>query len=202
MIPGSPNRPRVLIACVGNIFLGDDAFGVEVAQRLAQRPLPVGVRVVDFGIRGLDLAYALLDGYEAVVLVDAAPRGGPPGTLYVLEPELQPAPSQEEAVPSIETHNMDPARVLRLVAAMGGQVQRLLVVGCEPGPLGGEEEISAEMSAPVRAAVDEAVPLVESLVERLLSAESATGAIAGAVCEVNTISEKEIPQCRPQHQKA
>src|SRR5690348_18485873 len=82
-----PQARRILIAGIGNIFLGDDAFGVEVAQRLARRPLPEGVRVVDFGIRGLDLAYALLDGYEAVILVDAAPRGGPPGTLYVLEPE-------------------------------------------------------------------------------------------------------------------
>src|SRR5947209_3209759 len=77
-------------AGVGNIFLGDDAFGVEVAQRLARRPLPAGVRVVDFGIRGLDLTYALLDPYDAVVLVDAAPRGNAPGTLYVLEPEPQP----------------------------------------------------------------------------------------------------------------
>ena len=80
-------RPaRILIAGIGNIFLGDDAFGVEVARRLVRRRLPDGVRVVDFGIRGLDLTYALLDGYEAVILVDAAPRGGPPGTLYVLEP--------------------------------------------------------------------------------------------------------------------
>jgi hydrogenase maturation protease len=77
--------PRVLVACIGNIFLGDDAFGVEVAQRLAGRGLPEGVRVVDFGIRGLDLTFALLDDYEAVILVDATPRGGDPGTLYVLE---------------------------------------------------------------------------------------------------------------------
>src|ERR1700719_105979 len=104
---------RLLIAGVGNIFLGDDAFGVEGAQRLARRPLPEGVRVVDFGIRGLDLAYALLDGYEAVVLVDAAPRGGRPGTLYVLEPEPGPALPPGEGAPLIEAHNMNPARVLR-----------------------------------------------------------------------------------------
>src|SRR4051794_34789691 len=82
---GRMSRPRILIACVGNIFLGDDAFGVEVARRLSGRPLPEGVRVVDLGIRGLDLAYALLDAYEAVILVDAAPRGNPPGTLVTLD---------------------------------------------------------------------------------------------------------------------
>ncbi len=164
MISKFPDRPRILIAGVGNIFLGDDAFGVEVAQRLLRRPLPEGVRVVDFGIRGLDLAYALLDPFEAVILVDALPRGGEPGTLYVLEPE--PASPLEGDAPVIETHNLDPARVLRLVAALGGRVRRLLVVGCEPTPLG--EDVPTELSEPVRAAVDEAVKLVESLAARLL----------------------------------
>src|SRR5439155_18140778 len=130
---GAMNRPRILVAGVGNIFLGDDAFGVEVAQRLARRALPDGVRVVDFGIRGLDLTYALLDGYAVVILVDALPRGGPPGTLYVLEVTDEPPPA-EDAGPLIETHNMDPVKVLRLAAAMGARVERLLVVGCEPVP--------------------------------------------------------------------
>jgi hydrogenase maturation protease len=167
MTTQSPDRPRILIAGVGNIFLGDDAFGVEVVQRLAQRPLPEAVRVVDFGIRGLDLAYALLDGYEAVILVDAAPHGGRPGTLYVLEPETgSSAPGSGEA-PLIETHNLDPARVLSLVAALGGTLPRLLVVGCEPDMGAAEDDITAGLSPPVRAAVDEAVPLVESLLARL-----------------------------------
>src|SRR5438270_10803156 len=96
-------RPRVLVAGIGNIFLGDDAFGVEVAQRLAQRPLPAGVRVVDFGIRGLDLTYALLDGQDAVILVDATLRGGPPGTLYVIEPEAEGRPEPGAADLLIET---------------------------------------------------------------------------------------------------
>ena len=114
-------HPRVLVAGVGNIFLGDDAFGVEVVRELARRPLPDGVRVVDFGIRGLDLTYALLDGYEAVILVDATPRGGPPGTLYVLEVE-PPAPGGGRGRgPPAEGHNIDPVRVLRLAAAMGGR---------------------------------------------------------------------------------
>jgi hydrogenase maturation protease len=158
-------QPRILVACVGNIFLGDDAFGVEVARRLLGRTWPEEVRVVDFGIRGLDLTYALLDGYEAVVLVDAAPRGGPPGTLYVMEPTL---PEGAGSLPEIPTHGLDPAKVLQLAAAMGGQVKRVLLVGCEPAPVEDVEEMQIEMSAPVRAAVEEAVPLIESLVARLV----------------------------------
>jgi hydrogenase maturation protease len=165
------NRPRILIAGVGNIFLGDDAFGVEVAQRLTRRALPDEVRVVDFGIRGLDLAYALLDGYEAVILVDALPRGGPPGTLYVLEPEAGEPPETAGTVPLIETHGMDPVKVLRLAAALGARVERLLVVGCEPVPLADAEDVQVGMSDAARAAVEEAVPLVESLVARLLRGE-------------------------------
>ncbi len=163
------NRPRILVAGVGNIFLGDDAFGVEVAQRLLRRGLPEGVHVVDFGIRGLDLTYALLDGYEAVVLVDATPRGGRPGTLYVLEPPRG-APAEGAAGIALEAHDMDPSKVLRLVAALGGRVERLLLVGCEPAAVEADE-MRMEMSAPVRAAVEEAVPLVESLVGRLLRGE-------------------------------
>jgi hydrogenase maturation protease len=161
-------RPGILVAGVGNIFLGDDAFGVEVVRRLARRSWPEDVRIVDFGIRGLDLAYALLDGYEAVILVDAAPRGGQPGTLYVLEPEAD-EPSGEAAPGSlVEMHGLDPVKVLRLAATLGGRVERLLLVGCEPGQAIDVEEMQAGLSAPVRAAVEEAVPLVESLVERLL----------------------------------
>jgi len=163
-------RPRILIAGIGNIFLGDDAFGVEVAQRLAQRPLPEEVRVVDFGIRGLDLTYALLDGYEAVILVDAVPRGGLPGTLYVIEPERSEAPVPAGAV--IETHGMDPVKVLRLVEAMGGKIERLLLVGCEPAPDDAYEDMQSGLSDPVRAAVEEAISLIESLIARLLCGET------------------------------
>src|SRR5947209_18225385 len=126
-------RPRLLVAGIGNIFLGDDAFGVEVAQRLARRPLPDGVRVADFGIRGLDLTYALLDDYETVVLVDAVPRGGQPGTLYVLEPEGAEPPAVEPADRLIEAHDMNPTRVLHLARALGGNIPRVLIVGCDPG---------------------------------------------------------------------
>ncbi len=167
---GTMTQPRILIACVGNIFLGDDAFGVEVAQRLMRSGLPDAVRVVDFGIRGLDLTYALLDGYETVILVDATPRGGPPGTLYVLEPSLD--GSDDTAGPGlVETHGMDPVKVLRLAAAMGGSCGRLLLVGCEPTPFHEEDDMSGGLSDPVRAAVDEAVVLIESLAARVLRGE-------------------------------
>ena len=161
------NRPRLLIAGIGNIFLGDDAFGVEVAQRLARRPLPEAVRVVDFGIRGLDLTYALLDGYEAVILIDAMPRGGAPGTLYVLEPERG---DTENPGVSIEMHRLDPVKVLQLAATMGAKVERLLVVGCEPAT-SDDEDMRDGLSEPVRLAVDEAIPLIESLAARLLQGE-------------------------------
>jgi hydrogenase maturation protease len=182
-------RPRILVAGIGNIFLGDDAFGVEVAQRLARRGLPDEVRVVDFGIRGLDLTYALLDGYEAVVLVDAVPCGGTPGTLYVLEPEWGES-SETGAGPSIETHGMDPVKVLRLAAAMGGKVDHLLLVGCEPTAVSDYEDMQMGLSDSVRAAVDEAIPLVESLVMRLLRGET----IASKSDAI--IPETEVPTCR------
>jgi hydrogenase maturation protease len=163
------NRPRILVAGIGNIFLGDDAFGVEVAQRLARREWPEEVRVVDFGIRGLDLTYALLDNYEAVILVDAMPRGGSPGTLYLLEPAR--GETQPGGVP-IEAHNMDPVKVLRLAETMGGSVERLLVVGCEPMAVAEYEDMQMGLSDPVSAAVDEAIALIESLVARMLRGES------------------------------
>jgi hydrogenase maturation protease len=166
--------PRLLVAGVGNIFLGDDAFGVEVAQRLAQRPLPKEVRVVDFGIRGLDLTYALLEGYESVILVDATPRGGQPGTLYVLQLTTDGLPEPGTTDLLLEGHGMDPAKVLRLVSALGGQVKHLLLVGCEPQTPGDEEEMQLELSAPVQAVVDEAVSLIESLVGKLLQGEHET----------------------------
>ena len=154
---------RILIAGIGNIFLGDDGFGVEVVRRLADREWPEGVQVKDFGIRGMDLAYALQDEYELVVFVDATPRGGEPGTVYLIEPEVE-----DDGNVSLDTHGMDPVKVIKLSRALGARPTRTLVVGCEPQVvLGGEDydEMLMELSKPVRAAVDEAVKLVESLVE-------------------------------------
>ncbi len=159
--------PRVLIAGIGNIFLGDDGFGVEVVQRLAARPLPASVRVADFGIRGFDLAYALLDGYDVTILVDALPRGEAPGTLCVLEPDLRHPSAQEDEATAIETHGMNPLRVLNMVKSMGGELKRVLVVGCEPLTFGPEEGAMG-LSTPVGAAVNEAANMVESLVARIL----------------------------------
>ncbi len=155
------NNVRILIACIGNIFLGDDGFGTEVARRLAKCPLPPGVILKDFGIRGLDLTYALLDPYDLVILVDACPRGGEPGTVYLIEPES----IDSDGTPFlVEAHSMNPMSVLRAVKSMGGAPSRVLLVGCEPGDLGSEEEGKLGLSDPVNAAVDEAVAMIESLV--------------------------------------
>lgn len=159
------SRRRVLVAGIGNIFLGDDGFGVEVVRRLAGRDLPEGVEVKDFGIRGLDLAYALQDDYEAVVFVDALPRGEKPGTVYLIEPEVE-----DDGVVSLDTHGMDPVKVIKLSRALGAPSTRTLVVGCEPRVvLSGEDydDMLMELSEPVSAAVEEAVKLVESLVKKI-----------------------------------
>jgi hydrogenase maturation protease len=156
---------RILIAGIGNIFFGDDAFGVEVARRLAERDWPANVRVVDFGVRGYDLAFALMDGYDRVILVDAMPRGGSPGSLYVLEPEQ--GTGADPVV--MNAHGLSPAQVLQLVQALGGSCPWLRVVGCEPATLGSEDDPVMGLSEPVRAAVDEAVRLIVALVEEQMT---------------------------------
>ena len=156
---------RILVAGIGNVFLGDDGFGVEVVRRLAGRELPEGVEVVDFGIRGLDLAYALQRDYDLVVFVDATPRGRKPGTVYLLEPEIE-----DDGEVVLDTHGMDPVRVIKFARTLGPTPARTFVVGCEPQTImSGEdyEEMLMELSEPVRAAVDEAADLVASLVERI-----------------------------------
>jgi len=116
---------RVLIAGIGNIFLGDDAFGSEVARRLQAQPWPAGVRVVDFGIRGFDLAYALCDGNDLTVLIDATPRGGSPGTVYVIEPDLTELADNSRSAALVDAHSLDPLQVLRMAHAQGvGFVRR------------------------------------------------------------------------------
>lgn len=166
---------NVLIAGIGNIFLGDDGFGSEVAQRMSRRDLPQGVRVVDFGIRGLDLSYALVDdGYEAAILVDSAKQGDAPGTLYVIEPEMD-ADNQQDSL--ISPHEMDAGKVLRTLRAMGGHCEHIVLVGCEPESFGEDTDEQGRMglSEPVAAAVDKAVVLIESLVTRMLGGGKAGG---------------------------
>jgi hydrogenase maturation protease len=162
----APMPARVLVAGIGNIFFGDDAFGVAVAQRLAARPPRAGVDVVDFGIRGMDLAYALQERYEVAILVDASPRGEPPGMLSVIDALADEGPA---AVP--DAHGMDPARVLRLARTLGGLPRRVLLVACEPAA--GELDPGMALSEPVRQAVDEAVLLIEAIVEELLAPPAA-----------------------------
>src|SRR5262245_44581244 len=138
-------NPRILIAGIGNVFLGDDAFGVAVVRRLTDKRLPEGVRVLEFGIRGFDLANALLDRYDAAILVDALSRGGEPGTLYVLEPDLD----RLDGPPLVEAHDLDPVKVLGAVRALGGRLPWLRVLGCEPASL---QPGLMELSEPVQAA--------------------------------------------------
>jgi len=170
------SAPRVLVACIGNVFLGDDGFGVAVARRLATRPLPEGALVVDFGIRGYDLAMSLTAGaHDAAVLVDATPRGGPPGTLYVIDAvkeEVERAP----LAPLADPHAMEPAQVLRLARHLGPLPARVLVVGCEPGRFGTEAEGLTGLSEPVAAAVGEAAALVAKLVADLAAGREVGGA--------------------------
>jgi hydrogenase maturation protease len=163
------NRPRILIACVGNIFLGDDGFGVEVARRLAFQTLPPEVLVKDFGIRGFDLAYALMEPpYDLTILVDACPRGGEPGTVYLIEPD----PVEEESSQlRFEMHGMNPIKILRMVKSMGGTPGRILVLGCEPVGCGSDHDGRLGLSEPVDAAVEEAIVLIKSLVSKVLSGE-------------------------------
>jgi hydrogenase maturation protease len=163
---------RVLVAGIGNAFLGDDGFGVALAGRLARRELPPGVEVVDFGIRGMDLACAMQDeALEAVVMLDAAPRGEPPGTLSVIEPDLEGVP------PGVDAHGMDPVTVLALARELGPRLPRVLVVCCEPQTrmTGEEDEIVIVLSEPVQAALDPAVRLVEELLEDVGRSEPPEG---------------------------
>jgi hydrogenase maturation protease len=150
---------RVLVAGIGNVFLGDDAFGVTLAGRVTYD----GVELVDFGIRGMDLAYALAS-YDVVVFLDAMPRGGTPGTLYLIEPDLSELP------PDVDAHGMDPVKVLALAKTLGGELPRTLVLGCEP--LAAEE--FTDMSPPVAAALDEAARMLVSLLDELTKRQETT----------------------------
>jgi hydrogenase maturation protease len=164
---------RLLIAGIGNIFRGDDAFGCEVARVLAARALPEGVVVRDFGTRGFDLACALLDGYDGAILLDAAARGRFPGTLYLIEP------ARAEAQAAVDPHTLTPEHVLRLVASLGGEAPRVRVIGCEPGSLG-DEDGAMSLSEPVRCAVAEAARMAEELARAfVLSNQNRTGAAFG-----------------------
>jgi len=161
-------KARVLIAGIGNIFLGDDAFGVEVARRLAECELPNEVRVVDFGIRGLDLVYALQDSYDTTILIDAFPHGKEPGTVSIVEPCLHDLDVGSNESGRVEPHGMHPMNVLRMAKAMQAPLGHILLIGCEPGYLGGDDGHMG-LSEPVEAAVSEAVNTTRTLVNQILN---------------------------------
>jgi hydrogenase maturation protease len=167
----------ILVAGIGNIFLGDDGFGVEVARQLAARQHAESVRVADYGIRGFDLAFALLDEPAATILVDAMPRGERPGTVYVLEPDLDSdatASAPDHAEGSFQGHAMTPDSVFALVRALGGRPSNVTVIGCEPLTFGPENEGCMGLSEPVANAVPEAVAIVEHLLSQLVPTTSAS----------------------------
>ncbi|WP_081736636.1 hydrogenase maturation protease [Amycolatopsis orientalis] len=172
--------PRVLIAGIGNIFLGDDGFGVEVARRLSAEVFPGRVRVADYGIRGMHLAYDLVSGeYDLTVMVDATQRGDAPGTVYVVEldpPDGPPRPTAE----ALDAHGMQPDVVLNLVALLGGNPGRVLLVGCEPAVL----DHRMELSPPVVAAVDTAVGAVADIIGACQSPDQTV-----------TIGRNRVPVC-------
>ncbi|GAA2737684.1 hydrogenase maturation protease [Actinocorallia aurantiaca] len=150
---------RVLVAGIGNVFLGDDGFGVEVVRRVDSRGLPAGVRVTDYGIRGVHLVYELLDGgTDTLIMVDAVPMEAPPGSLAVLEIGERDLEEGEDDS-TVDAHGMHPLAVLRMLNRLGGEVGRVLVVGCRPASV----EEGMGLSEPVAAAVDEAVRLVTDL---------------------------------------
>jgi hydrogenase maturation protease len=158
---GAAGGGRVLVAGIGNVFLGDDGFGVEVVQRLRGADLPDRVDIADYGIRGLHLAYDLLDGrHETLVLVDALPLGEPAGTLAVVEVDTGDDGGTSPPADVLDGHRMDPDSVLRMLCSLGGRVGRVLVVGCQPAAL--DERLG--LSAPVLDALDEAVGTVTRLV--------------------------------------
>lgn len=159
-----PAAPRILVAGIGNIFLGDDGFGVEVVRQLGCRQFPAGVHVVDFGIRGYDLAFALMDEYDHVILVDACPRGEAAGTVFVLEPDLE----NDAQASTFDAHDLNPVHVLRLARAQGATLRGVHLVGCEPDSLGPAEG-HIGLSPTVQAAVVEAATVVELLIAKFLN---------------------------------
>lgn len=155
---------KVLVAGVGNILFGDDGFGLAVIERLATNRLPPGVRLLSAGVRGCDLASALLDGFDGAILVDALSRGGTPGTLYVLEPTAA-AARVEGAMPLVvDARASGPGRALGLARSAGSRLAWVRVVGCEPTAV---DEMSMTLSPPVEAAVETAAMLVTDLLGEL-----------------------------------
>ena len=154
----------ILVAGVGNAWLRDDGFGGEVARRLAQRKLPEGVSVMDAGTGGLDLAYEVMRGYDALVILDISTQGGEPGTLYVIEPDEDSIKGAIDDGEAINPHSMDPQTVLRFLKSTGAWPSRVIVIACEPDDV---DDVGWGLSDPVKEAVDRAVELVVATIDDL-----------------------------------
>ena len=161
---------RILVAGVGNSWLRDDGFGGEVARRLSARTMPSGVAVMDAGTGGLDLAYEVMRGYDALVIVDVSQQGGEPGTLYVMEPDEQSVDGNIADGEAINPHGMDPKTVLRFVKSIGAWPGRVVVVACEPADV---SDLGFGLSEQVQAVLDRAVELVVETVDELRGASMA-----------------------------
>ena len=161
---GAEREWLILVAGIGNTWMRDDGFGGEVVKRLEARELPPGVAAVDFGTGGLDLAYEVMRGYAALVLVDVSRQGGEPGTLYVMEPDPDDFGGEVEDGDALNPHAMDPQTVLRFVKLVGGWPGKVVVIACEPETV---EEMGLGLSVPVEAALDRAVELVLTTVDEL-----------------------------------
>ena len=160
------NRPsKILVAGIGNIFLGDDAFGSEVARRLMSERLPPEVRVIDFGIRTYDLAYAIMDGYDVTILVDITAQGQAPGTVYLIEPDLNQLDQLDANL--VDAHSMNPARVLQMLRIFGSSPGKLYLIGCEPAILEVEDG-QIGMSETVEKSVPQAIEWIKTLLDDLL----------------------------------
>ncbi len=184
---------RILVGGIGNIFFGDDAFGSEVARELMQRRLPEGVEVRDFGIRSYDLAYAMMEDYDAIILVDASSRGGAPGTLYLIEPDRNMLDDGVGEV--VNGHSMNPVRVLQMVRSFGGAPRQLLVIGCEPAIL--ETGGQLGLSATVRGAIPAALEMIEGLLDdlrlgRKISTDKIPDHLAGTASAAPKQEQKNI----------
>ena len=155
---------QILVAGIGNAWLKDDGFGGEVVKRLNARELPEGAAVFDFGTGGLDLAYEVMRGYDALVLIDVSRQGEPPGTLYVMEALEEEAEAGIEDGQVLNPHGMDPQTVLRFIKTLGAWPGKVVVVACEPAEV---EEMGLGLSPEVERAVDGAVDHVIETIGQL-----------------------------------
>ncbi len=162
--PAGAREPRILVAGVGNAWLRDDGFGGEVARRLQEHPPGAGVAVMDAGTSGLDLAYEVMRGYDALLLLDVSRQGGEPGTLYVMEVSEESVQGSIEDGETINPHGMDPRTMLRFVRSVGAWPGRVVVIACEPADV---QELGFGLSREVSAAIERAVELVAETADEL-----------------------------------